>query len=309
MQSLMFGSESLVNRIRRAILVADLRTKKKIGRAEAQAVVANYDTDRVAKDVGDRWKGYVTLLNLRNWQALEKRPVTEQIYVHSKLLVADDRVAILGSANINDRSQLGDRDSELAVVVRDDEQISTKLDGVHNDLVSLNVRNLRVRLWKKLFGLMGGAVPANSLLDVVGKPAARETWEAIQRVAHSNALAYKKAFPFLATIDGKPSSIWPTWDKDRRGLKSYMPFNERFWRDDEVLDEPFTWDAKSRVTEILPTGIEGFITALPVTWTEGENNSSGINLSMLANNIAPKDDGRTLASVNKGKGLGGAHEA
>ena len=55
--------------------------------------------------------------------------VTEQIYVHSKLLIADDRVAILGSANINDRSLQGERDSELAVMVRDSEPLTVRLDG------------------------------------------------------------------------------------------------------------------------------------------------------------------------------------
>ena len=37
--------------------------------------------------------------------------------MHSKLLIADDRVVICGSANINDRSLLGKRDSEIAVIV------------------------------------------------------------------------------------------------------------------------------------------------------------------------------------------------
>jgi len=43
--------------------------------------------------------------------------VTELIYVHSKLLIADDQVVICGSANINDRSMLGKRDSEVAVII------------------------------------------------------------------------------------------------------------------------------------------------------------------------------------------------
>jgi phospholipase D1/2 len=38
-------------------------------------------------------------------------PVTEQLYIHSKLMIIDDQKVILGSANINDRSLLGDRDS------------------------------------------------------------------------------------------------------------------------------------------------------------------------------------------------------
>ena len=44
-------------------------------------------------------------------------PVTEILYIHSKLMIVDDQKLILGSANINDRSMLGDRDSEIAIVV------------------------------------------------------------------------------------------------------------------------------------------------------------------------------------------------
>jgi hypothetical protein len=39
--------------------------------------------------------------------------VTEQIYIHSKLLIVDDRLVICGSANINDRSMLGKRHTSL----------------------------------------------------------------------------------------------------------------------------------------------------------------------------------------------------
>lgn len=35
----------------------------------------------------------------------------------------DDRLAIIGSANINERSQRGDRDSEVAAVIRDTDMI------------------------------------------------------------------------------------------------------------------------------------------------------------------------------------------
>jgi phospholipase D1/2 len=128
-------------------------------------------------------------------------------------------------------------------------------------------------------------------------------------MSHSNALAYQKAFPYLPRVDGEASAIWPTWNKAARGLKHHMPFNERFWRDDAVLDESFTWDAKSRAIETSPTGIQGFIVELPVTWTEGENNVSGMNLSVLADNILPREDGRALASVNKDEGVGVTHQA
>lgn len=99
-----------------------------------------------------------------------------------------DRVAILDSANINDRSQQGCRDSELAVIARDDEQINVKLNGVTEDPVSANVHQLRKRLWKKLFGLMGSHNPATSLQGVLDKSAAKATWEAIQKVAMTESV-------------------------------------------------------------------------------------------------------------------------
>jgi phospholipase D1/2 len=52
---------------------------------------------------------------------------------------ADDRVAISEGANINDRSQQGDRDSELTGIVRDDAPINVKLNGVTEDPASANV--------------------------------------------------------------------------------------------------------------------------------------------------------------------------
>jgi phosphatidylserine/phosphatidylglycerophosphate/cardiolipin synthase-like enzyme len=36
--------------------------------------------------------------------------------VHSKVMIVDDRIAYIGSSNINDRSLLGSRDSEVLLV-------------------------------------------------------------------------------------------------------------------------------------------------------------------------------------------------
>ena len=58
---------------------------------------------------------YLVFLGLRN-HAFLKKPVTEIVYVHSKMMIVDDRFVILGSANINDRSMCGNRDSELGVI-------------------------------------------------------------------------------------------------------------------------------------------------------------------------------------------------
>ena len=58
-----------------------------------------------------------------------QKPVTEIVYIHSKLMIVDDRKVILGSANINDRSLHGVRDSELGVFIEPSYQINGKLNG------------------------------------------------------------------------------------------------------------------------------------------------------------------------------------
>ncbi|CAF4324299.1 unnamed protein product, partial [Adineta steineri] len=53
---------------------------------------------------------YISFFGLRQYGILMGVLVTETIFVHSKLMIVDDRMAICGSANINDRSLLGERD-------------------------------------------------------------------------------------------------------------------------------------------------------------------------------------------------------
>ena len=72
---------------------------------------------------------YITFHGMRNWSVLMGNLVQEIIYVHSKLMIVDDRHVICGSANINDRSLLGKRDSELAAVISDEEFVSSQLNG------------------------------------------------------------------------------------------------------------------------------------------------------------------------------------
>ncbi|EPY78441.1 phospholipase D1 isoform b [Camelus ferus] len=67
--------------------------------------------------------------NYRTHAELEGNLVTELIYVHSKLLIADDNTVIIGSANINDRSMLGKRDSEMAIIMQDTETVPSVMDG------------------------------------------------------------------------------------------------------------------------------------------------------------------------------------
>ncbi len=58
---------------------------------------------------------YISFYCLRNWAVINQLIVSEQIYIHDKVLIVDDTVAIIGSANLNDRSMLGERDSEVCL--------------------------------------------------------------------------------------------------------------------------------------------------------------------------------------------------
>ena len=57
------------------------------------------------------------------------RYISELLYIHSKVMIVDDRRVVMGSANLNDRSQKGDGDSEIALVVEDMDLIPSQMDG------------------------------------------------------------------------------------------------------------------------------------------------------------------------------------
>ncbi|OTA00445.1 phospholipase [Trichoderma parareesei] len=79
--------------------------------------------------------------------------VSEQLYIHSKLLIADDRVVICGSANLNDRSQLGTHDSEIAVVIEGPRNLESYMNG-EQYAASDFAASLRRQIFRKHLGLL-----------------------------------------------------------------------------------------------------------------------------------------------------------
>lgn len=98
------------------------------------------------------WQKYVKIYGLRNHALMNGVPVSEIVYVHSKLIIVDDVYALLGSANINDRSLRGDRDSELAVLIEEKVKVKGVLGGSEVEK-SGKVREFRINCWKSLFEL------------------------------------------------------------------------------------------------------------------------------------------------------------
>jgi phospholipase D1/2 len=97
---------------------------------------------------------YIQFYALRSWGEIgpNKTLVTEQLYIHAKIMVVDDRVAIIGSANINERSMLGSRDSEVAAVIRDTEVLDSYMAGQPYK-VGKFPHTLRVRLMREHLGI------------------------------------------------------------------------------------------------------------------------------------------------------------
>ncbi|KAK7562526.1 hypothetical protein IWX49DRAFT_138043 [Phyllosticta citricarpa] len=97
---------------------------------------------------------YVEFYSLRSWGRIgpNKALTTEQLYIHAKCMIVDDRVVIIGSANINERSMLGFRDSEVAAIVRDYDMIDSMMGGKPYK-VSKFAHSLRMRLMREHLGL------------------------------------------------------------------------------------------------------------------------------------------------------------
>ncbi|KAG7663028.1 SPO14 [[Candida] subhashii] len=97
---------------------------------------------------------YIQFFSLRKWGRIgtNRTLVTEQLYIHAKAMVVDDRTAIIGSANINERSMRGVRDSEIAAIVQDKEQVNTMMNGEPFKAGKF-AHTLRMRLMREHLGV------------------------------------------------------------------------------------------------------------------------------------------------------------
>ncbi|KAI5356651.1 putative phospholipase D/Transphosphatidylase, PX domain superfamily [Septoria linicola] len=97
---------------------------------------------------------YIRFYSLRQWGKIGPRKclTTEQLYIHAKCMIVDDRSVIIGSANINERSMLGNRDSEVASIVTDTCMIPSTMAGQPYEVGEF-AHTLRKRLMREHLGI------------------------------------------------------------------------------------------------------------------------------------------------------------
>ncbi|KAH8339964.1 hypothetical protein KR067_004173 [Drosophila pandora] len=141
---------------------------------------------------------YISFHSLRNHSFLNNTPITELIYVHSKLLIADDRVVICGSANINDRSMIGKRDSEIAAIIMDEEFEDGRMNGRRNPS-GVFAGRLRKYLFKEHLGLLEGEGSSRTDLDI-SDPVCDDFWHGTwRRISSRNTEIYDEVFKCIPT--------------------------------------------------------------------------------------------------------------
>ncbi|ROW01185.1 hypothetical protein VSDG_02677 [Cytospora chrysosperma] len=160
--------------------------------------------------------------------------VSEELYIHSKVLIADDRLVICGSANLNDRSQLGTHDSEIAVVIEDPTPLRSTMAG-EDWTASKFAASLRRQLFRKHLGLVpdqrwdqpdanfhpvsagGNEYDWGSAADqLVVDPLSDEFDQLWRGTARTNTEVFSKAFHVV------PNDVVRTWEDYENFFSKYF---------------------------------------------------------------------------------------
>ncbi|XP_023760299.1 phospholipase D zeta 1 [Lactuca sativa] len=140
--------------------------------------------------VGPKTDDYISFYGLRTYGRLgDDGPlVTSQVYVHSKVMIVDDRITLIGSSNINDRSLLGHRDSEIGVLIEDKEFTESTMNGEPWSAGKF-ANSLRLSLWSEHLGLNGNQI--SQIRDPIADVTYKDLWLA---TAMANAQIYQDVF-------------------------------------------------------------------------------------------------------------------
>ncbi|ONI28187.1 hypothetical protein PRUPE_1G130000 [Prunus persica] len=140
--------------------------------------------------LGPKTHDYISFYGLRSYGKLfDGGPVAcSQVYVHSKIMIIDDCTTLIGSANINDRSLLGSRDSEIGLLIEDKEMINSHMGGKPWKAGKFSL-SLRLSLWSEHLGIRAGEM--NQIIDPVVDSTYKDIWMA---TAKANTTIYQDVF-------------------------------------------------------------------------------------------------------------------
>ena len=136
--------------------------------------------------IGEKWQDYIGFYSLRNHALVNGIPKTEIIYIHSKLMIVDDLYVICGSANINDRSLKGSRDSEFCVLIKERRAELSKMNKKTFKAAKF-ASSLRKSLMSEHLGI-------NANDDILIDPVSDELNELIRKTAHENTFTFRQIF-------------------------------------------------------------------------------------------------------------------
>jgi phospholipase D1/2 len=142
--------------------------------------------EQLEKKMGDKWKNYISFYSLRTHGLVNNVPTTERIHVHSKLLIVDDTKVIIGSPNLNDRALLGDRDSEIAILIEEKKENNFIMNGN-----KYQASKTAVELRKKLMAEYLGIDMNDPILD---DPVNNDLLNYMNSKARNNTEIYRKIF-------------------------------------------------------------------------------------------------------------------
>ena len=201
-------------------------------------------------------KDYITFHSLRNHSMLNGFPVTELIYVHSKLMIIDDKTVIVGSANINDRSMIGTRDSEVDVIITDESFDDGKMNGQTYPCGHF-AGQLRKYLFREHLGLLDSGDCGIDITDPTIESFYKDVW---QQTSQQNSTLFEEIFRCIPSNSIKTLADFKKYNQGpalcRTNLREALKKLKEI--DGFLVDYPLEFLSNEILTP-PPTSKEGFM--------------------------------------------------
>ena len=210
--------------------------------------------------LGDKWQDYLSFYFLAQWSQVPNlynpKQVTKRmervnagqrymIYVHSKLMIVDDKYVILGSANLNERSLAGNRDSEICVSLWSDREGDPE---INEQQAMLDIAWFRKRLWAEHLGKgWYDKLGDGDFAEIFTHPGSLECVKAVRDMGRSN---------FKSFLNGQRTGLeghlmqWPV----EVGAKGELTFSDLDFKDDRTLYIPDYDESSKADYKWIPSG-------------------------------------------------------